>query len=231
VTAWAIVVAAGAGERLGGDRPKAFVDLAGRPLFTVALDALAAHPAIAAVVCVVPEGWEDEARAGLAAAGRVEVGVVTGGASRAESVARGLAAVPAGVAHVLVHDAARPLLAPALIDAVLDALLADADGVAGVVPALPLTDTVKRVDAAGRVVATLPRGELRRVQTPQGFAAAALRDAVDRAGDRLPEATDCAALVEATGRPVRCVAGDPANVKVTTPEDLRRVAEALTGAR
>jgi 2-C-methyl-D-erythritol 4-phosphate cytidylyltransferase len=215
------VVAAGSGERLGADRPKAFARFAGRTLLAASLEAFEWHDGVDGIVVVVPEGWEE--RASLLAddlcAAKIAA-AVSGGATRADSVAAGLEALPESAAAVLVHDAARPLVTHALCDRVLAALEAGADGV---VPGLAPTDTVKRVDGDGAVLETLDRDALRAVQTPQGFRTEILRRAL--AGDRTG-ATDCATLVERAGGRVVVVPGDPANVKVTTPEDLAR-AESL----
>ena len=215
---WAIVVAAGDGARLGADHPKAFVRLGGRPLLAHAIDLLEEHAAVDRIVLVVPAEWEEPASllADELAAGKV-VAAVRGGETRALSVAAGLAEVPAAAATILVHDAARPFASPELIDRLL-AALADHDGA---VPAMPVTDTVKRV-RDGRVVETLVRGELGAVQTPQAFRAAALRRAFDRPAEELRAATDCASLVEAAGCSVAAVAGEPTNVKITTADDLAR---------
>jgi 2-C-methyl-D-erythritol 4-phosphate cytidylyltransferase len=226
---WCVVVAAGSGERLGADRPKAFVRLGNRTLVAASLEAFEEHPGIDGVVCVVPEGWE-ERLSGVVddlAAGKVAA-AVAGGASRADSVRRGLELVPEGATFVLVHDAARPLLTTAVIDAVLIGL---ADGADGVVPALLVTDTVKRVGADGTVVETLRRGDLRAVQTPQGFRADVLRRAIAAAGPALADATDCASLVERAGGRVVCVDGDAENLKVTSRADLRRAADLLEARR
>jgi 2-C-methyl-D-erythritol 4-phosphate cytidylyltransferase len=140
---------------------------------------------------------------------------VTGGSTRAASVAAGLAAVPDDADLILVHDAARPFATPELVSRVLEAL-GQADGA---VPGVPLTDTVKRV-SAGLVVETPDRSQLVAVQTPQGFRADVLRRAHAQPAEVLAAATDCASLVEATGGRVAVVEGDPANLKVTTPDDL-----------
>jgi 2-C-methyl-D-erythritol 4-phosphate cytidylyltransferase len=145
---------------------------------------------------------------------------IPGGATRSDSVAAGVAEVPADAAIILVHDAARPLIPADLIDRVLGGF---ADGADGVIPALPIDDTVKRVDAAGRVVDTLDRSELRTVQTPQAFLADVLRRAV-AAPDR-GTGTDCASLVERAGGTVATVLGDPRAMKITTRADLARAEE------
>lgn len=221
--AWAVVVAAGAGERLGGERPKAFVRFAGRTLLAASLQTLDDHPGIDGIVAVVPAGWEERTSLLVDDLCATKVAAaVAGGRTRADSVAAGLACVPDSAAFVLVHDAARPLLDAVLVERVLAAL---ADGADGVVPALRLADTVKRVDAVGRVLETVDRDALRLAQTPQGFPLAVLQRALE--GER-GGATDCAGLVERAGGSVVCVEGDPRNLKVTTPEDLRR-AERLYG--
>jgi 2-C-methyl-D-erythritol 4-phosphate cytidylyltransferase len=215
---WAIVVAAGGGARLGADHPKAFVRLGGRPLLAHAIDLLEEHPAVDRIVLVVPAEWEEPATllADELAAGKVAV-AVCGGATRALSVAAGLEEVSDDATTILVHDAARPFASPELVDRLLAALA----GHDGAVPAVPLHDTVKRVNA-GRVVETLVRGELRSVQTPQAFRAAALRQAFAAPVEQLRDATDCASLVEAVGCTVAAVPGDPANMKITTADDLAR---------
>jgi 2-C-methyl-D-erythritol 4-phosphate cytidylyltransferase len=220
---WAVVVAAGAGERLAADRPKAFVRLGGRTMLAWSLAMLDDHDLIDGIVMVVPEEYEE--RASLLADDLCATKIaaaVPGGRTRPESVAAGLACVPEGAAFVLVHDAARPLAPPAVVDRVVAALRAGAEGV---VPALPMADTVKRVGADGSVEETLERGVLIAVQTPQGFPVAVLRAALaEHAGD----ATDCASMVEALGRRVVAVAGDERAFKVTTAADLAR-AEQLAG--
>ena len=224
VETWAIVVAAGAGERLAADRPKAFVRLGGRTMLAWSLAMLDDHDLIDGIVMVVPEEYEE--RASLLADDLCAMKIaaaVPGGASRAASVAAGLACVPDSATYVLVHDAARPLVPPEVVDRIVGALHAGADGV---VPALPMADTVKRVGPDGSVAETLDRGALRAVQTPQGFPLAILREAL--AGDHTG-ATDCASTVERLGRAVVCVDGDERGFKVTTPADLAR-AERLAGA-
>jgi 2-C-methyl-D-erythritol 4-phosphate cytidylyltransferase len=201
VTVWAIVVAAGSGARFGG--AKQFEELEGRRVVDWSL---AASRSVAdGVVLVVPADHEaDEAP--------VADAVVVGGATRSASVRAGLAEIPDDADVVVIHDAARPFARPALFEAVVAAVRAGADGA---VPGVGLADTIKRV-VDGRVVATLDRDELVAVQTPQAFAAAALRRAHLSGGD----ATDDAALVEAAGGRVVVVPGDPANTKITLRTDL-----------
>jgi 2-C-methyl-D-erythritol 4-phosphate cytidylyltransferase len=206
---WAVVVAGGSGTRFG--RPKQFSLLAGRPVaeWSVA----ACRPTAGGVVLVVPDGY-------LGRDHGADV-VVTGGSTRSASVRCGLAAVPPSAEVVLVHDAARPLAPPSLFRSVVQAL--DDLSVAGAVCALPVADTLKRVDGSlETITGTVNRDGLMAVQTPQAFRADVLRRA-HAAGD---DATDDAALVEALGATVRVVPGDPRNIKLTTPADLA-VAERL----
>jgi 2-C-methyl-D-erythritol 4-phosphate cytidylyltransferase len=213
---WAIVVGAGAGDRMGADRPKAFIRFRGRTMLASSLAVFDDHEGIAGIVCVVPAGYED--RASLVVddllADKVSA-AVAGGASRAASVAAGLAALPESAAYVLVHDAARPLVVSDVIDRVLAAL---ATGAEAVIPGVPVVDTIKRV-ADGAVVETLRRDDLVAVQTPQGFRRDVLAEAL--ASDHA-DATDCASLAERAGRRVTVVDGDPGNYKITTPADLAR---------
>jgi 2-C-methyl-D-erythritol 4-phosphate cytidylyltransferase len=218
---WAILLAAGAGERLGGDRPKAFAALAGRPLLAESLERLDASEWIDAIVVAAPPGWEEPVilLAEELVASKVAA-VVTGGASRAESVRNGLAEIPEDALVVLVHDAARPLVDDAMIERLLGRL---AEGVDGVVPGVSIGDTVKRVDG-GIVAETIDRATLVAVQTPQAFVADRVRAAYAR---ELAGATDCASLVERAGGRVAVVPGDPRLVKVTTAHDLELVTRLL----
>jgi 2-C-methyl-D-erythritol 4-phosphate cytidylyltransferase len=217
LSVWAVLAAAGRGERLGSDRPKAFAALGGRPLLAESLERLEGSAWIDFIVIAAPQDWEEPAilLAEELGAGKVS-SVVTGGATRSESVREALAEVADDAAAVVVHDAARPLLPEDVIERVLAPL---SEGWDGAVPALPLSDTVKRVEG-DRVVETLPRGELVAVQTPQAFIASVLREAL--AGD-VSEASDCASLVEARGGRVKVVEGDPSLLKVTNAEDLELV--------
>jgi 2-C-methyl-D-erythritol 4-phosphate cytidylyltransferase len=218
---WALLVAAGAGARLGLDRPKAFAPLAGRPLLAESLDRLDRCPWVDAIVVAAPPGWEEPVilLSEELAAEKV-VSCVTGGASRAESVRLALADVTDDALVVLVHDAARPLLEDAVVERVLGPL---SEGYDGVVPALPIPDTVKRVEG-NVVVETVDRGSLVAVQTPQAFLAPSFRTAVRGS---LEDATDCAALVERAGGRIAVVEGDPRLLKVTTSADLELVASWL----
>jgi 2-C-methyl-D-erythritol 4-phosphate cytidylyltransferase len=218
VSVWAVLAAAGRGERLGVDRPKAFAKLGGRPLLAESLERLDASGWVDAIVIAAPPGWEEPAilLAEELATSKV-VACVAGGETRAESVRAGVAEVDDEATVILVHDAARPMLSEGVLERVLTALN---EGWDGAVPALSLADTIKRV-RDGQVVETLLREELVAAQTPQAFLAPALREAL--AGD-LAGATDCAALVEARGGRVTTVPGDPRLLKVTDAADLELVA-------
>jgi 2-C-methyl-D-erythritol 4-phosphate cytidylyltransferase len=215
----AVVPAAGSGERLAAGAPKAFVNLAGRPMLQRALAGLRESGVVDSIVVAVPPARTDEAK--LIFGG--EAVIVSGGADRTESVGLALDAV-GDADFVLVHDAARALTPPSLIVRVVHAL---ESGYAAVVPALPLADTIKAVDANGVVIATPERAGLRAVQTPQGFHTELLRRAYARAGDG--EFTDDASMVEHIGGQVQVVEGDPLAFKITTPLDLL-LAEAVLAA-
>jgi 2-C-methyl-D-erythritol 4-phosphate cytidylyltransferase len=218
---WAVLVAAGAGERLGLDRPKAFAELHGRPLLAESLDRLDRCPWVDAIVVAAAPGWEEPSilLAEELAATKV-FSCVTGGPTRAESVRAALADVPEEALVVVVHDAARPLLDDDVVERVLGPLV---EGVDGAVPVLPVPDTVKRVER-GLVTETVDREGLVAAQTPQAFLAPSLRRAF--AGE-LGGATDCASLVERAGGRVAVVEGDPRLLKVTTPADLALVASVI----
>jgi 2-C-methyl-D-erythritol 4-phosphate cytidylyltransferase len=219
-----VIVAAGRGDRLGLERPKAFAKLNGRPLLAESLERLEGSDWVDSIVVVAPQEWEEPSilLAEEIGAGKVTA-CVTGGATRAESVRAGVAEVPEDALVVLVHDAARPVLPPEVVERVLAPL---GEGWHGAVPSLPVADTLKRSDADGTVVETVDRTGLQAVQTPQAFLAPVLREAL--AGE-LGFATDCAALVEARGGRVRLVEGDARLLKVTTASDLAFV-EALLSA-
>jgi 2-C-methyl-D-erythritol 4-phosphate cytidylyltransferase len=221
MSVWAILVAAGRGERLGLDHPKAFAKLGEGPLLAEPLRRLEDSGWIDRIVIVAPPGWEEPSilLAEELACSKVH-SCVGGGDARTDSVRAGLAEVSDEALVVLVHDAARPLLPEEVIERVLAPL---SEGWDGVVPGLPVSDTLKRVAADGAVLETVPRDALYTVQTPQAFAPEALRRAVAAGVD----ATDCAALVEAIGGRVKVVDGDPRLHKVTTREDLARVASWL----
>jgi 2-C-methyl-D-erythritol 4-phosphate cytidylyltransferase len=220
MSVWAVIVAAGRGERLGLDRPKAFANLRDRPLLAESLERLEASEWIDSIVVAAPPDWEEPVilLAEELGCGKV-VESVTGGATRAASVRAALAEVSEDAAVVLVHDAARPIVPEEVIERLLTALN---EGWDGAIPVLPLPDTVKRIEGV-QVVETVDREGLAMVQTPQAFVATALRDAVASGG----EASDCSALVEARGGRIKAVQGDPRLVKVTKPADLELVASWL----
>jgi 2-C-methyl-D-erythritol 4-phosphate cytidylyltransferase len=220
VSVWAIVAAGGRGDRLGLDRPKAFAKLRGRPLLAESLERLDASDWIDAIVVAAPEGWEEPAVLLAEELGCSKVSAcVTGGRTRAESVRLALAEVPEDAAVALVHDAARPLVTDEIVGRVLEPL---GEGWDGVVPGVPVADTVKRV-RGDAVVETVARDDLVAVQTPQAFVASVLRSAA--AGGA--EASDCAALVERAGGRVKVVPGDPRLRKVTDASDLELIASWL----
>ena len=214
MSVWAILVAAGRGERLGLDRPKAFAKLGDEPLLAESLRRLDACPWVDGIVVVAPPGWEEPAilLAEEEGCGKVRA-CVAGGETRSDSVRAGLAEVPADALVVLVHDAARPLVTDDMVDRVLAPL---SEGWDGAVPGLPVGDTLKRVGSDGGVQETVLRDGLWAVQTPQAFAADVLRRAQASGAD----ATDCAGLVEAAGGRVKIVEGDPRLLKVTSEADL-----------
>lgn len=214
-----ILLAAGSSTRMQGV-DKVWTDLGGEPLIARSLQAAASVDGVTDVIVVTAAARHDEVQT-LAALLGCAVRCVEGGARRQDSVAAGIAAAP-DADWYLVHDTARPLAGAALFAAVLDA--ARAHGAA--IPVVPVVDTVKRVDALGRVVETLDRGTLRAVQTPQGFAGPLLRRAH---AEVRADATDDASMVEALGAPVMTVPGSPANLKVTTPADLVLARALLAG--
>ncbi|HZT54492.1 MAG TPA: 2-C-methyl-D-erythritol 4-phosphate cytidylyltransferase [Gaiellaceae bacterium] len=224
MSVWAILVAAGRGERLGLDRPKAFAPLGAEPLLGQPLRRLEACAWVDGIVLVAPPGWEEPAilLAEEEGCGKVRA-CVPGGETRSESVRHGLGEVPEKALVVLVHDAARPLVTDEVVERVLAPL---SEGWDGAVPGLPVGDTLKRVGPDGGVRETVPRDGLWAVQTPQAFAAEALR----RAYAAGAEATDCAGLVEAAGGRVKVVPGDPRLLKITSRADLETVATWLAAA-
>lgn len=212
----AVVPAAGSGQRLAAGVPKAFFHLDGRTLVERAVSCLLESGVVDRVVVAVPADRTGQAKLIL---GR-EATVVAGGANRGESVGRALAAVADAQqpSFVLVHDAARPLTPPGLVVRVVEALRA---GHSAVVPALPLSDTIKAVDANGMVLGTPERAGLRAVQTPQGFATELLLRAYQRAGEVTGvDFTDDASMVEHIGGQVQVVDGDPLAFKITTQWDI-----------
>jgi 2-C-methyl-D-erythritol 4-phosphate cytidylyltransferase / 2-C-methyl-D-erythritol 2,4-cyclodiphosphate synthase len=221
-TTYAVIVAAGRGARFGGALPKQYLPLGGRTILRHAVGAFAAHPRIAGVQVVIRD--EDRAVFQEAMAGLAVMPPVPGGAERQDSVRLGLEALaPHGPARVLIHDGARPFPGAALIDRVIDAL----DRAPAAIPALPLGDTVKRVED-GLIRETVDRTGLWRAQTPQGFHFPAILAAHRAASGRI--LTDDAAVAEAAGIAPIIVAGSDDNLKVTTAADLA-AAERLLAAR
>jgi 2-C-methyl-D-erythritol 4-phosphate cytidylyltransferase len=219
MSVWAILVAAGRGERLGLEQPKAFARLGEDPLLAEPLRRLDECPWVESIVLVAPPGWEEPAILLAEELGCSKVSAcVAGGETRTDSVRAGLVEVPSDALVVLVHDAARPLLSDEVVERVLAPL---SEGWDAVVPGLPVSDTLKRTGPDGAVVETVPRDGLWAVQTPQAFLPHMLRRGYAGAA----QATDCAALVEAAGGRVAVVAGDPRLLKVTTAADLATVAE------
>lgn len=220
MTTAAIVVAAGAGERLGADKPKAFVHLAGRPMVAYAVDAFRAATTIDRIVVVVPAGLEAEARRIFGEG----VLTVPGGATRQESVSAGLDACDAEVRVVAVHDAARPLISPALIDRTVAALVPPWDAVA---PGVTIVDTLKLVDSRLTVLRTVDRTAVWAVQTPQVCTRATLERVHARVATPADAATDDLSLVERAGGRVRLIEGERSNFKITHADDLAFAAEVL----
>jgi len=224
----AILTAAGAGERLGAQLPKALVEVAGRPMFLWAVDNLLASGGVDTLIITCPAEHRASFREALSqhypSSSKWEL--VVGGATRQASIANALAALPTAIEIVLVHDAARPFASPDLIARVIAAVQS---GHPAVIPGVPVTDTIKRVASASHgsaleptstsetVIATIPRHDLRAVQTPQGFR----REVLERAYQAAHHvATDDAGLVEALGEPVLVIPGEASAMKITTPTDL-----------
>ena len=220
-----IIVAAGSGTRLGATEPKAFVEVAGRTILERSLRSALSVAEPMQVIIVAPAERVDQAEsivAEAAGAASAAVSVVVGGDTRQQSVAAGLAVLQPGIEIVLVHDSARSLTPPALFEAVIGAVRSSG---AGVIPGLPVADTIKQVDWMGAVERTVDRAPLVAVQTPQGFPRAALVDAYSSAND---DFTDDAALVAAAGLAVSVIDGDPLAFKITTPWDLARAESLVT---
>jgi 2-C-methyl-D-erythritol 4-phosphate cytidylyltransferase len=221
----AILVAAGRGERMGADRPKAFLELAGQPLLLRSAVAFEAAPSVTEVVAVVPEEQVAAARELLVPVTKLAA-VIPGGARRQDSVLEGLKQVPDGFdGVVLVHDAARPLVDSELVEEVVRA----AEEAGAALPVLSVVDTVKRV-RDGRVLETLDRSELGAAQTPQGFRFGLLVSAYEAAFRDRVTVTDEAMAVERLGSMVRAVPGSSRNRKITTADDLAWAEGLLHGA-
>lgn len=207
----AIIVAGGSSRRFGGPVRKQYLAVGGEPVLLRAVLAFLHHPRIHRVVVVLPA---DDVAAPPAWLAPLDVVLAAGGAERGDSVRAGLALV-ADSGRVLIHDGARPFIDRDTIDRVLDAC-----GESGAIAAIPVTDTIKEVDASGTITGTPDRSRLWQAQTPQGFPSAAIVHAYRRAAEEGVAATDDAALFERYAGPVRVVMGSPRNLKVTRPEDL-----------
>jgi len=220
-----IIVAAGRGERLGSDVPKQLLDLGGQTMLQRSVAAFDDCAAVSAMVVVLPPDLVAEG-ARLVGATKHACQCVSGGVRRQDSVRHGLAALPADVPVVLIHDAARPFADRPLIDRVVEA----AARTGAAVPAVQARDTVKRARADQALVeTTIPREQIWLAQTPQGFRREVL-DAAVRLGATSVAATDEAMLAEMAGHPVEIVPGDERNVKITTPDDLAAARRSLARA-
>jgi len=224
----AIIAAGGTGRRLGAAVPKQLLEVEGRSLLERSVDAFRTHPAVAEVIVALPAALVADPPAWLAAASGVRV--VAGGERRQDSVASAVGALSSESEIVLVHDAARPFVTPAVISRAIAGAAAHGAAIVGV----PVSDTVKRVGAPGTadadvIAATLPREEIFLAQTPQAFRVDVLRAAIARG--RETTATDEAMLAEQAGHKVRIVAGDPANVKITTADDLDAARQRASAGR
>lgn len=219
----AVIVAGGSGRRFGAEVPKQYVELAGVPVLARAVRAFRAHPRVNTIVVVLPAPDAERPPEWLAGPA---IEVVAGGEERGDSVWNGLSRTPADAEVVLIHDGARPLVDADVIDRVIDAVGPDE----GAIAALPVADTLKRVDGDGRIVGTQDRAGLWQAQTPQGFPREAILDVYRHAREAGVRGTDDASLCERFGLAVRTVLGSPYTFKVTHPADLQ-MAEALLVAR
>ncbi|HEX5937509.1 MAG TPA: 2-C-methyl-D-erythritol 4-phosphate cytidylyltransferase [Actinomycetota bacterium] len=223
--AYAILLAAGVGRRLGNVEPKALLPIDGHPILAVAAGSAAASASVGGLVITFPVGWEGRARACVESLD-FPVRFVEGGPSRQASVRAALEDVPGSVPVVAVHDAARPFAGPELFDRAIGAVR---DGIAdGAVPVVEIADTILRVEGDA-VHGTVPRDELFLGQTPQAFRAAALRAAHERAAEAEETFTDDASLLRWAGHEVRAVPGDPDNRKITTLADLAEADRRMAG--
>jgi 2-C-methyl-D-erythritol 4-phosphate cytidylyltransferase len=217
-----VIVAGGAGTRVGGDEPKQFRWIAGKPMLLHSVQTFMARPDVGMVVCVLPQRWAGDPPPWLFQCDVDRLLVSIAGRTRSESVSKGLDDLPDEAGIVLVHDAARPLVDAATIDRVVRGARTGE----GCIAALPVVDTLKEVDADGHIVRTVSRDTLWRAQTPQGFPRRLIVDAHRRARAERITATDDAALCERLGLPVRVVRGSERALKVTEAADFAR-AEAL----
>ena len=221
----AIIAAGGRGTRFGSDRPKQLLTLAGRPILERSIDAFVRNPLVRDIVVALPPDLVVAVPEYLHRAGR-RIEIVEGGERRQDSVANAFARVAGHADVVVIHDAARPLVSVDLITRTIEAAAESGAAIA----AVRARDTVKRGDASGLVTATLPRGEVYLAQTPQAFRTSVLRDALAVA-EQVGVATDEAMLAERAGHRVKLVAGDPRNLKITTPEDLAMAEQLVQAGR
>ncbi|MGQ0679606.1 MAG: 2-C-methyl-D-erythritol 4-phosphate cytidylyltransferase [Actinomycetota bacterium] len=210
----AIVLAGGQGTRFASPLPKQLTQIAGKPLFLHSLDIFEASPAVDSMVLVMAPATMDWPRSEY----RKLIHQVLGGSTRQGSVARGLGQLPESTEVVLVHDSARPLLTGSLIDSLLAAL---SDDCSGAVPGVPLEDSLKRVGSNGLIDAEIERAGVWRVQTPQAFLRRPLEEALRRAEQAGADSPDCSCMLTRAGYRVRVVEGDPLNLKITRPGDLK----------
>jgi 2-C-methyl-D-erythritol 4-phosphate cytidylyltransferase/2-C-methyl-D-erythritol 2,4-cyclodiphosphate synthase len=220
----AIIVAGGDGRRMGGDLPKQFLPLGGRPLLDRTLSAIAASASVDGIVLVLPPTFPEEGKKSYRSVEKV-LAVVDGGEQRQDSVRNALAAVPEEAEIILVHDAVRPFVSKELLERCVET----ARERGAVVPVVHVRDTVKQWEPEEGTLRTRDRSELMLAQTPQGFRAGILRDAYKKAKEEGMQGTDDASLVEGAGYPVIPMPGEEANIKITIPEDLRMAEGLLRG--
>jgi 2-C-methyl-D-erythritol 4-phosphate cytidylyltransferase len=225
----AVILAAGAGERMGDGEPKAFRELDGRSMLSRSAGSAAATPEVDALIVACPAGMGERAASEIATLGKT-FAICVGGASRHASVRAAIAELPPSCRVVVCHDAARALVRPELFGAVLRRLASAPADVAAVIPAVPVADTIKRING-DEVAQTLARNDLRAAQTPQGFRARDLREAHRLAEDAGLEFTDDAAAIEWAGGRVLVIPGDADNLKITTERDLALAHALLAGTR
>ncbi len=222
----AILLASGSGRRFGGETPKQFLPLAGKPLALYSIETFAAHPAVDHLVVACHPDWIETLRGWLRAVTKPFT-LLPGGAERADSVWAGLRAAPPATRIALIHDTARPFVSAALISALIET--AARHGAA--LPALPCADSMLEVEG-GAILRYLDRPRLRRAQTPQVFQYSLIVKAFEEArAQGLPPPTDDAQLVHRLGAPVICVPGEEQNCKITTPEDFALAEARLKAAR
>jgi len=212
----AIVAAAGAGTRMNDQKPKVFLDLAGRPIIYYSLKTFSDVSDIDRIILAIPPNWQSHTEEVLSKYGLKNILVIEGCATRQETVYKALQMLPNSTKTVIVHDGARPLVSKNLIESVLDS----AKEHGACIPCLPIEETIKLIRGE-RVVETLNRSEIQIVQTPQAFYYEILLEAHRHAQERKLRVTDDATLIEKIGRPVIAIQGDPKNIKITHQSDLK----------